>query len=167
MMELRDFIPSDAEMIINWTGDETAFRKWCADRYDHYPIMPQDMISQYAGASQNGRFFPYTACEDGIPVGHMIVRFPDEDMSTARFGFVIVDPGKRGQGIGRKMLELAMRISAEKYGARQATLGVFANNEPAHRCYLAAGFTDVPDAEKEYYHIFGEDWLCTEMKCDL
>ncbi len=167
MLELRPFIPSDAQTIISWTGDETAFRRWCADRYDHYPIIPNDMTAQYDEAGKSGRFFPYTACEDGVPVGHLIVRYPGENMKTARLGFIIVDPSRRGKGIGREMIKLALKVSAERDGAENATLGVFANNEAAHRCYLGAGFTDVAGAEEEYYHIFDKDWLCIEMMCRI
>ena len=164
-MELRKFIPSDARTIISWTGDETAFRKWCADRYETYPIVPDDIISAYKEAAGSGRFFPYTAAEDGEPVGHLIVRFPDEDMKTARLGFIIVDPSRRGRGMGRRMIRLALH-EAEAHGAEKATLGVFDNNESAHRCYLGAGFKDIL-GDKEVYHIFGEDWLCIEMEQDL
>lgn len=166
MLELREFVPSDAERIVEWTGDETAFRKWCADRYDRYPIAPGDMLSFYETASKSGWFFPYTAVLDGVPVGHLIIRFPYESRRTARFGFVIVDPSRRGQGLGRELIEAAKSEAKERFGASEATIGVFANNLPAHRCYLAAGFKDISSAE-EYYEIFGEKWLCIEMKAEL
>ena len=31
-------------------------------------------------------------------VGHILLRFPSEDKSLIRFGFVIVDDSKRGKG---------------------------------------------------------------------
>jgi len=167
MMELRPFRPEDAEIIIGWTDNEPDFRRWSADRYDHYPIKAEDMVSAYEAASGSGRFSAYTAVEDGEVVGHMIIRYPDEDMKAARFGFIIVDPKKRRRGLGRKMIGLAKDTAREKDGAVIATLGVFANNEPAYRCYLAAGFSEVPDIKEEYYHIFDEDWLCIEMSCQL
>ena len=63
--------------------------------------------------------------------------------------------------------ELAKKLAAEKDGAERATLGVFANNEAAYRCYLSAGFREIPDTKEEYYHIFDDDWLCIEMECEL
>ncbi|MBQ8967110.1 GNAT family protein [Ruminococcus sp.] len=166
MLELRPFIPSDADEIVSWLGDETAFRKWSADIYESYPISGADMTAWYGKASRGGSFFAYTTVDDGEIAGHLIIRFP-KDKSTARFGFVIVDPERRGRGIGRQMLELSKKTAAEQFGAERATLGVFANNEPAYRCYLAAGFREAEGQKEEYCHIFDEDWLCIEMSVDL
>lgn len=166
MLELRTFSPNDAERIISWSADETAFRKWSADIYKSYPITGADMTGFYEEASRGGMFFPFTAVDDGEIAGHLIIRFP-KDKSTARFGFVIVDPARRGRGIGRQMLELAKKTATEQFGAERATLGVFANNEPAYRCYLAAGFREEEGQKEEYYRIFGEEWLCIEMSVDL
>ncbi len=166
MLQLRPFTPSDADRIVSWTGDETAFRKWSADIYESYPITGADMNTFYEQAAKDGMFFPYTAAEDGEIVGHLIIRFP-EDKGTARFGFIIVDPAKRGRGTGRQMIELAKKEAYERFGSHTATLGVFANNVPAHRCYLAAGFSEAEGQKEEYYRISGEDWLCIEMSAVL
>ncbi len=167
MPELRPYIPSDADMIATWAGDEISFRKWCADRYDRYPITPEDINAWYGKASETGWFFPYTMTEDGIPVGHMIMRYPFEDAAAVRMGLIIVDPSHRGQGFGKQMMELAKKEARERFGANTASLGVFANNEPALRCYLSAGFAEIPAGEKEFFHIFDEDWLCIELECRL
>ncbi|MBQ5330361.1 MAG: GNAT family N-acetyltransferase [Oscillospiraceae bacterium] len=166
MLRLRPFSAVDADRIISWSGDETAFRRWSADIYKSYPITGADMIGFYETAARGGMFFPYTAVEDEDMVGHLIIRFP-KDRSTARFGFVIVDPVRRGQGIGRQMMELAKKEAAERFGARFATLGVFADNVPALRCYLSAGFREVKTDKQEYYRIFEEEWLCIEMSTVL
>lgn len=167
MLELRKFTPEDAVKILGWTSDEVSFRQWSADRYGQYPISPEDIVSAYENASGSGKFFAYTAYEGDTAVGHMIIRFPGEDNKEARFGFIIVDPERRRQGFGRQMIELAKKLAAEKDGAERATLGVFANNEAAYRCYLSAGFREIPDTKEEYYHIFDDDWLCIEMECEL
>lgn len=166
MLELRPFSDSEAGRILSWSGDEAAFRKWSADRYGKFPIVPEDMLSFYREASKNGWFFPYTAYKDGEPVGHLIIRFPYNNNRTARFGFVIVDPALRGRGLGRELVEAAKREAKERHGASEATMGVFANNEPALRCYLSAGFV-IQETEEEYYEIFGEKWRCIEMKAEL
>ena len=80
-----------------------------------------------------------------------------------RFGFVIVDPEKRGRGYGKAMLRLGLQYAFEIYGAEKASLGVFENNPSAYFCYKAAGFTDVPMEKPETYQVLGEDWACREM----
>ena len=43
MLRLRPYKPSDADAILGWIKNEDVFRKWSADRYDHYPITAADM----------------------------------------------------------------------------------------------------------------------------
>lgn len=163
MLRLRPYKRCDAEKIITWTGDETAFRKWCADRYENYPAAAEDMNRQYDEQADNDGFYPVTAFdEDGI-VGHMIMRFTDEEKTVLRFGFVIVDPDKRGRGYGKEMLRLALKTAFDILGAEKVTLGVFENNPSAYHCYKAVGFRDAA-ATDETYHIFGEEWKCLELE---
>ena len=63
MIQLRPYEPCDADTIISWIGDEVAFRKWCADRYETYPITADDMNRQY-DAADHDRFFPMTAYDE-------------------------------------------------------------------------------------------------------
>ena len=93
----------------------------------------------------------------------MIVRFTDEEKKTARFGFVIVDSERRGQGLGRKMLELAKNYTRDYLLADKITLGVFENNPTALKCYRAAGFKEV-GTEDGYYSYHGDEWKCIEME---
>ncbi len=93
--------------------------------------------------------------ETGI-VGFFTMRNPKPTPDELRIGFVIVDPAKRGRGYGREMLHLAMQYARDLYKAEKASLGVFDNNPSAHRCYLAAGFRDVPMDPPETYTVRGE-----------
>ena len=92
------------------------------------------------------------------------MRYPDERRDTLRFGFVIVDDKRRGMGLGRELLALAIRFAFEMVGVERITLGVFANNTRARRCYEACGFRAVERPEREYYICFGERWDCVEME---
>lgn len=168
MLQLRNYVKSDAETIITWVADERTMYMWSADRYARYPITPQDMNRQYDGFEGSREFFPLTALEDGKIVGHMILRYPDPDDHTIiRFGFVIVDYLKRGRGYGRQMINEALKLVFERTAAEKVTLGVFRDNVPAALCYLAAGFHPPadPEAEKERtVPILGENWVCCELE---
>ena len=164
MLKLRPYRAEDAEAIVTWTGDEYAFRQWCADRFDHYPITAEDMNRQYTEACRTGRFFPLTAEDENGPAGHLIMRYPDETGTVLRFGFVILDPARRGKGQGKEMLRLALDKAFGEMKAEKVTLGVFENNPAAYRCYRAAGFREAPAERKGYYTIFGEQWGCLEME---
>lgn len=163
MLRLRPFRTSDADVIVTWVKDEVAFRKWVADRYERFPIGPGDMNAMYDAMDAN-RFFPMTAFDDSGVVGHLILRFTDEELVTLRLGFIIVDDGKRGKGYGKEMIELAVEYALSILRAEVITLGVFENNDSAYRCYQAVGFRDLKPEKVEFYQVMGEVWKCREME---
>ena len=164
MLRLRPYKACDANTIVSWVGDEVSFRQWCADRFDSYPITAEDLNRHYDALAGSDSFYEMTAFDESGVVGHMILRFTDEQKTVLRFGFVIVDSQKRGKGYGREMLALAIRYAFDILKADRITLGVFENNPQAYRCYRAAGFRDIPADEPEYYHILDQRWKCLELE---
>lgn len=164
MLRLRPYKRRDAEYIVKWLGDEVSFRKWCADRYDYYPISADDINRHYEAFAESDSFYPMTAFDDTGIVGHLIMRFTDENKTVIRFGFIIVDNTKRGRGLGREMLTLAAKYAFDILKVKKITLGVFENNVPAYTCYKAIGFKDVMAYEPEYYIVLGEKWKCLELE---
>ena len=110
-------------------------------------------------------FYPMTAWDDTGLLGHMILRFTAPE--TIRFGFVIVDDSRRGEGIGRQMLGMAVKYAAEFLGAKKLTIGVLENNPGALRCYLGAGFREAEQAEPVYYDLLGQRIRCIELEMDV
>ena len=163
MLRLRPYKTCDAPTIVSWIGDETAFRKWSADRFEAYPITPEDLNRHYDAMADSDSFYEFTAFDETGVVGHLIMRFTDEEKRNLRFGFVIVDSQKRGKGYGKEMLQLAIRYGFEILKAEKITLGVFTNNEPAYHCYRAAGFRET-QAEPTTFHVLNEDWKCIELE---
>lgn len=167
LLRLRPYKKCDAQYIVNWFNDERAFRKWSADRYDRYPITADDLNEKYEESAFEDGFYPMTAFnEDGI-VGHMIMRFTNEEKTDLRFGFIVVDSKKRGMGYGKKMLCCALKYAFELLGAQRVTLGVFDNNESAYMCYRSIGFGEVIENGQpvcENVKIMGEDWVVIEME---
>ena len=166
MLRLRPYKECDAETIASWIKDEYAFRQWSADRYDHYPVTGADINAQYAAFADADWFYPMTAFDESGVVGHMIMRFTDPEKKTLRFGFVIVDVDKRGRGLGKEMLSLALKYAFDILKAEKVTLGVFEKNPAARYCYQAAGFREITAEPAEYYHVLGEDWKCLEMEAE-
>lgn len=164
MLRLRPYKKCDAKYIVSWIKDEVSFRKWCADRYESYPINADDMNKHYSDFDELDTFFQMTAIDDSGVVGHLIMRFIDEEKKILRFGFVIVDDTKRGKGYGKELLRLAVKYAFEILRVEKITLGVFENNTSAYWCYKAAGFSDVETEEEEYYPILGEQWKCLELE---
>lgn len=170
-MRLRPYKPADADTILSWVRDEETFRKWVTDRYPHYPITPAEMNEKYlifnGDCPDPDNFYPMTAYDETGLVGHLILRFTDEKKETLRFGFVIIDDARRGQGCGKGMLCLAVRYAAEFLKVKKITIGVLDNNPGALRCYLGVGFREVPQAEPVYYDLLGQRVKCIELEMDL
>ncbi|MDE7390140.1 MAG: GNAT family N-acetyltransferase [Lachnospiraceae bacterium] len=167
---LRPYKACDAKKIVTWCNDEVSFRKWSSDRFETFPITEADMNKKYI--DNNGdcidedNFYPMTAVDNGEIVGHLIMRFTDEDKTVLRFGFVIVDNLKRGMGYGKEMLELALKYAFEFLKVEKVTLGVFDNNMPAYYCYKAVGFKDISMKEKECFSVCGEVWNLLELEIE-
>lgn len=109
----------------------------------------------------------FTAIDDNEIAGFFTMRRQRKSFEELRFGFVIVDPGKRGQGYGKNMLKLGLKYAKEIFAADKVSLGVFENNESVYYCYKAIGFEDVSQNEVEKYNVMGEEWNCLELEIKL
>ena len=165
MLRVRPYKACDAQTITGWLTDEYAFRQWSADRYEKFPITPDDMNSYYGRDEKNGRIWGMTAFDETDVVGHFTMRFPDPDsLDEIRLGFVIVDNRKRGRGYGKEMLSLAIRYAFDVVRVKKLSLGVFENNDAAIACYESCGFKRVKAEHTERYPCMGEIWDCIEME---
>ena len=159
-MTLRPFNSKDASTILSWCKDKHAFRLWSADRYKEFPAQPEEMKEQY----EDDNMYPLTAVIGEAIVGHILLRYPTEDRTLVRFGFVIVDDSKRGMGYGKQMLRLAIDYAQRELGAQKITLGVFCDNHSACECYKSVGFRITGT---DSYPIDGEEWKGFEMELEL
>ena len=162
MLRLRPYKKCDAEAIVSWIGDERSFRQWCSDRFPAYPITARDLNDYYDARAMLDNHYEMTAFDESGVAGHLILRFTDEEKKILRFGFVIVDSRRRGAGLGKEMLGLAIRYGFEILKAETITLGVFENNASAYRCYRSVGFRET--GKTVPHRFFGEDWNVIELE---
>ena len=163
MLRIQPYRPYDAQTILPWIGDEKAFYFWSADRYDRYPITPQDVNALYIREEAQGPFYPMSVYDGKNMVAHFILRCPAaEKPEELRLGFVILDPDYRGQGFGKEFVRQAVEYAFASMGAKRITLGVFRENEAAYGCYRACGFAET-GAVREC-RCMGETWQSVEME---
>lgn len=172
MLRLRPYKNCDAKSIVTWCNkDEISFRKWCADRWETFPLSEKEMNQKYidnnGDCKEEDNFYPMTAFDESGAVGHLIMRYTDEKKSKLRLGFVIVDDAKRGMGYGKEMLMLALKYAFEILKVEKVTLGVFDNNMPAYYCYKAAGFKDVELEKDIILKLCGEKWKILELEIEV
>lgn len=161
MLRLRPYKKCDAKYITSWINDEYSFRQWSSDRFDTYPLSADKLNEYYDNYKDNDSHFEMTAFDENGVAGHLIMRFPNGNKDTLRFGFVIVDDSKRGMGYGKEMLNLALKYAFQILKVSKVILGVFENNPPAYHCYKSVGFKETGT---EVYNIFNEKWKCIEME---
>lgn len=164
-LTLRPYKPSDAAMITSWLKNEYLMRQWCADRYEHYPVTSEDMNAYHARYIDGRRSRALTMTDGDEVVGYITLRTPADNPTAQRLGFVIVDDSRRGRGLGKVLVTMAVKYAFEMLGAAKVSLGVFENNPSAIRCYESTGFERVDKPEKECYQCLGETWKCIEMEC--
>ena len=163
-LTLRPYQPSDATVITSWLKSEYLMRQWCADRYEHYPVTPEDM-NRYSERYIDGQLSRALTMVDGSDiVGYITLRIPADDPAEQRLGFAIVDDSRRGCGLGKALVSMAIKYAYEELGATKVSLGVFENNPSTIHCYEAAGFHRIPLLETESYKCLDETWNCIEME---
>ena len=163
-LTLRPYQPSDAAMIASWLKSEYLMRQWCADRYERYPVTPEDMNTYHERNIDGQRSRALTMTDGDDIVGYITLRAPASNPTEQRLGFVIVDDSKRGHGLGRALVSMAVKYAFETLEATKVSLGVFENNPSAIHCYEASGFHSVLRHDTESYECLGETWNCIEME---
>lgn len=166
-LTLRTYQLSDATVIASWLKSEYLMRQWCAfstDRYERYPVTPEDMNAYHERYIDGQRSRALTMTDGDDIVGYITLRIPADDSTEQRLGFVIVDDSKRGCGLGKALVSMAVKYAFETLEATKVSLGVFENNPSAIHCYEASGFHSVLRHDTESYECLGETWNCIEME---
>jgi RimJ/RimL family protein N-acetyltransferase len=156
MITLRPFTNNDANIVLGWITDETAFYMWCSDRFKTYPLPKEELCNIYNDLSIKG----YIAEDGKSDIGHLFVQHLGE--RDYKFGLIIVDPTQRGKGYGRKMLECALSYAKESLNAKSVSLCVFDDNVSARELYKKIGFEKTGKYSQPF--ILGENKKYFEME---
>ncbi len=150
MIRLRPYKLSDSEYLLKWMGDEFAFAQWCANKFS-YPLTIEQLVTYYQTYEQDENAWIMTALnDDGIPVGHLLMRLADYKNESIHLGFIIVDNKIRGKGYGKEMVSLAVKYAFYILKIKRVTLGVFDNNPFAYACYKSVGFEEIKHHEANF-----------------
>ena len=158
MLRLRPYKSCDSEIIEKWIQDKDVFLKWGGEHFGEFPISAKTIDDKYrlnnGDCVEADNFYPWVAFDkENHIVGHFIMRYLNGNNNLLRFGWVIVDDSMRGKGYGTEMLRLGMKYAFDILGVDKITIGVFENNEQAHKCYIKAGFADKETVNAEPWNI--------------
>lgn len=140
MIRLRPYKDCDAEYLLQWMEDERTFVKWSANHFQ-YPLTREQLIAYKKINDENENSWIFTALDQkGSAIGHLLMNKLNFEENSIHFGHVLVDPSKRGNGIGKEMLNAALIYAFEVFQVSKVTLSVFDNNIQAFHCYKSLGF---------------------------
>lgn len=161
MVRLRPFKSPDADRILPWLSDERVMAMWCSDLFQ-YPLTREQLLNRMEQADRKETEWVMTGVDEyGEVVGHLSM-WADYRKNSLHLGLIVVDHQRRGQGLGRQMLDRAAAYAFDVLGVDQVTLGVFDSNPQAQACYRRAGFEkDYIEEEAMEYH--GEKWSRIHM----
>lgn len=167
MVRLRQYKSSDAVKIAEWVKDKDAFLKWGGELFGEFPISAETIDEKYrlnnGDCKEPDNFYPWIVFDENGVFGHFIMRYLHGDNKILRFGWVVVDDSIRGKGYGTQMLQVGLKYAFEILGVDVVTIGVFENNELAHKCYKKVGFIDKEIVSKQLWNVIEmeikkEDW---------
>lgn len=159
-IELRAYTPQDGKTVVSWIGDERAFRMWCGDRFENYPLSADEFNKIYNAPTAIAGMI---ACDGGEAVGHFFVQ--PLGNGIYKLGLIIVDSQKRGKGYGKRMLESAIEYAKTNLNAKVLILYAFESNLAAYNCYKSLGFTETGGITE--YEFLGEKHCYVELKLDF
>ncbi len=158
---LRPRREDDLPIIAAWASDAEQAERWGGRSLTH-PVTPEQLrarsgqpghsawvLSDFAigpgtlpGRTASDHADGTAASGGGdIPIAQFELRTVD---GTSRISRLIVDPARRGEGLGRLLIRHAIDI-ARQQGARRLELGVVPGNDIAIGLYRGCGF--LPDGE--------------------
>ena len=158
---IKPFNSSYIEKILSWTTDIESFYRWSAGVLGDYPITVEAFNERIKELKSSKIFYPYVVKLDNEVVGFFTLRYRVESVNDLTIGFVILDPKFRGQGYGKKMLDLAINLAFSKYKSDNVNLRVFKDNLEAYKCYKKCGLKE--NGVKDSYNLMDKDWEVIEM----
>ena len=166
MLRLRPYKMSDARRIVTWIADHDAFSAWCADKLD-WLLTEASLEKCHAEFAERDDSWLMTALDEtGVPVGFLMMTKADYAANSLHLGLIIVDPARRGQGLGTAFLGLVLSYARDILGMKRVTLRVFDHNAPAKACYRKAGFREV-SLDRACFSHGTECWDCWNMEALL
>lgn len=136
----RPFHMADADALTSWASSADELLQWSGP-YFTFPL-DERQLRDYAATAGKGRHLISGVKRDtDSVVAHAELNLlPEHDLGQIRR--VAVTPTMRGQGIGLALISWLVSFAFTELRLNRLELVVFSFNDPARRCYEAAGFRE-------------------------
>ncbi|HEX3130849.1 MAG TPA: GNAT family protein [Thermoanaerobaculia bacterium] len=139
-IRLIPFDSSDIDRLLGWIRSPEELMLWTASSFG-FPLTREHIEGHLRDSAERGDRRIFKAVEEsGEAVGHIELGAIDPRNRSVRIGRVLVDPNRRGRGLGAAMTRAALEIAFQELGAHRVELGVFDVNPGAIACYERVGF---------------------------
>jgi RimJ/RimL family protein N-acetyltransferase len=132
---LRTFAPEQAAVVASWVRSREELFQLAPSTP---PPITADKVRNWTRA--RGQAFAFHLEPDDRPVGYAELNPMSRDPHHLWIGHVLIDPARRGMGLGRLLARTLVDFAFTQAAAHRLTLVVFPNNLAAVRAYQAAGF---------------------------
>jgi len=142
-VDLQPFDVARAELVASWAVGDEVVRAWCAVEGDR---VPAEVVAGWSRADDVEAYLLTDDAGDPCAYGELWLDDEEGEVELAR---LLVAPERRGSGVGRALTQALTRRARRTHPELPAViLRVRPENEQAIRCYVAAGFVDVPAEEQ-------------------
>ena len=134
-VRLAPFDPALAPLIAGWASGADELRAWAS-------VEPADAgPGMFAGWHADPDVHPHLLRDGERAVGYGEV-WEDPEEDEAELARIIIDPARRGEGLGRVLVAL-LADRARQLGYERIWVRVVPHNTAALACYAGAGFEPV------------------------
>lgn len=149
-MRLRPYInETDYQYLEKWIDSERLHALWCANLIP-YPLSKEGLEETLTGDAVKWEANAFVATENtGTPVGFFSYSVNHSE-NSGFLRYIVLDKEKRGVGLGRQMLVLALKYAFEITDVSLVSLNVFDVNEKARKCYAKVGFSEKSITENSF-----------------
>ena len=139
MIALRPLEPEDCDALLAWITSADALFQWSGPWDFRWPLDREQLLRDLRSA--HDRRLLLGAVEEGGRelVGHVMLTVQFEH-GLAVIGRVLIDPARRGGGLGVAMMREVVRMGFDRLGLHRMQLTVYDFNTAAIACYQRVGF---------------------------
>jgi RimJ/RimL family protein N-acetyltransferase len=138
-IKLRRLELTDLEVLMSWIPSADAMFQWSGPWDFTWPLGFEQLVRDLEAASDRRRVLAAVDEDSGAMVGHvMLTIWPPHRFAV--IGRVLIDPARRGSGLGTALMREAVRTCFDELGLHRLQLAVYDFNTPAIACYQQVGF---------------------------